>query len=350
MNISRNNNFDLIRLLAAFQVLIWHGAVHLKVFDTIYGFLSVLFHFPGVPVFFTISGFLISYSLERNNFDLKKYFKNRALRIYPALWVCTIITALMLLFFGKVTNIKDFIVWFLAQITFFQFYVSTSLKAWGTGHPNGSLWSIAVELQFYLLLPVVLYFINLSKKLSFTNLLLIGIFLLSILVKYLIQTNQWLIEHQVYFKLLGNTVFYYLHFFLVGIAIYKNFGWIERYIREKVLIWLIINAAYVLIFQVWLKYYLNPYDISIWGIVANLLLSILTISFAFSFTSLSKRLLHENDISYGIYIYHIPIINAMISFDIIGSIWDLIIMALVSTIIAFVSWQFIEKKALKFKF
>ena len=88
MSISRNNNFDLIRLLAALQVLIWHGAVHLDVFDKIYGLLNVLFQLPGVPIFFTISGFLITHSLERSNFQLKKYFQNRALRIYPALWVC----------------------------------------------------------------------------------------------------------------------------------------------------------------------------------------------------------------------------------------------------------------------
>ena len=156
MTLNRNNNFDLIRLIAAFQVLLWHGAVHLKVFDSLFVFLSLIFQFPGVPIFFTISGFLISYSLERNNFDLKKYFKNRSLRIFPALWVCTIFTAILLFLFGKMTVLKDEISWFLAQISFFQFYSSPSLKSWGVGHPNGSLWSIAIELQFYLILPFIL--------------------------------------------------------------------------------------------------------------------------------------------------------------------------------------------------
>ncbi|MFN3490244.1 MAG: acyltransferase family protein, partial [Emticicia sp.] len=286
MTISRKNNFDLIRLIAAFQVLIWHGAVHFEVSDKIYDLLLVLYHFPGVPIFFTISGFLISFSLERNNFQLKQYFKNRSLRIFPALWVCTILTALLLFAFGKVGNAKDFLAWFLAQITFFQFYASESLKNWGTGHPNGSLWSIAVELQFYLVLPFVLYTINLSKKKWVVNILLLIVFLLSILVKHLIHTNPFILQNELYVKLLNNTVLIYLHFFLTGIAIYKNFDWLLPYLKEKVLIWLVIYVVYILVFKFWLKLYDTNYEISIWGVGANTILSLLTLSFAFSFTDL----------------------------------------------------------------
>lgn len=349
MNISRNNNFDLIRLIAAFQVLVWHGANHLNVFDELYYLLVILFQFPGVPIFFTISGFLISYSLERNNFNLKKYFKNRSLRIFPALWLCTIFTAVLLFAFGKITVLQDFITWFLAQITFFQFYASPTLKNWGVGHPNGSLWSIAVELQFYLILPIILYFIGKTKKLWVTNASLLGIFILSILIKYLLLESQWVLQHQVYGKLLGTTVFVYLHFFLTGIAIYKNFDWLEKYVREKALIWLIAYVVYVLVIRMWLGLYNNPYDISIAGIVSNTILSLLTISFAFSYTSLSKKLLHENDISYGIYIYHMPIINSMLSFGFVGNIGYLILLIVLTSILSFLSWKFVEQRVLRLK-
>lgn len=43
------NNFDLIRLFAAFQVLLLHTSYHLKV-DIGYG--NLLKYFPGVPIFF----------------------------------------------------------------------------------------------------------------------------------------------------------------------------------------------------------------------------------------------------------------------------------------------------------
>ncbi|GAB3513962.1 acyltransferase [Emticicia fontis] len=338
--------------MAAFQVLIWHGAVHFKIFnDTyMYNFLSVLFHFPGVPVFFTISGFLISHSLERNKFDLKKYFRNRALRIYPALWVCTIITALLLIYFIKPIVVKDLLIWLAAQISFLQFYVPPSLKTWGAGHPNGSLWSIAVELQFYLILPILLYIINLPKKLIYNNIIIGVLFTLSVFTKYFINTDSWILSHELISKFLGNTVFYYLNFFLTGIAIYKNFGWLEKFLRGKVFIWVAIYVAYTLIFHTWLKYYIDPYDLSRWGIIANTLLSLVSISFAFSFVHLSKKLLNENDISYGIYIYHLPVINTMLSYNLFGSIWDLIVMGIIVVCVAYASWKLIEQRVLKVKF
>jgi peptidoglycan/LPS O-acetylase OafA/YrhL len=349
MTISRNNNFDLIRLIAAFQVLIWHGSVHLEVDKPLWGLLTVIYHFPGVPIFFTISGFLISYSLERNRFQLKQYFKNRAFRIFPALWVCTLLTAILLFSFGKVTDLKDFFVWFFAQITFFQFFASNSLKSWGTGHPNGSLWSIAVELQFYVVLPIILYLINQSKKQIVVNLSLLTLFVLSIFIKYSIHNNPFILQNELYVKLLNNTVLIYLHFFLTGIAIYKNYDWLSKYLKDKVFIWLIIYAAFVMIFQVWLKYYDNAYEINIWAIMANTILSLLTLSFAFSFTDLSKKLLHENDISYGIYIYHMPIINTMLSLSMKDSLWYLLMLIVLTTILAFMSWKLIEKQALRLK-
>lgn len=57
--ISRENNFDLIRLFAALQVLLGHGINHLQIlgYDEI---LDVISFFPGVMVFFVISGFLIT--------------------------------------------------------------------------------------------------------------------------------------------------------------------------------------------------------------------------------------------------------------------------------------------------
>lgn len=347
--IDRHNNFDLIRLVAAFQVMLWHGAVHLGTFDASYNFLAVIYHIPGVPIFFTISGFLISSSFDRNGFNLKKYFRNRSLRIFPALWVCTIITAGLLAYFGSLTNIKEFFVWLIAQFSFFQFYAPTSLKTWGTGHPNGSLWSIAVELQFYVVLPIIILIASKLKKRTLVNLFLVLLFLLSIGFKYFVESNEYGKSIPILTKLSGNFVLYYLHFFLTGIIMYKNYDVLQKWIKDKVLYWFVGYVIYVLVLKTWLGLYENPYSINIFGIIANTILSFLTLSFAFSYQNLSKKLLNENDISYGIYIYHMPIVNTMLSLGLTGTFGHWFGMMAITILIAILSWKLIEKKALSYK-
>src|ERR1700749_61918 len=92
------NNLNYIRLLAALQVLFFHSAKHFGVtFDT--PFLSfiekILRAFPGVPVFFMISGFLITHSWLAKP-DIKRYVRTRFLRIFPALWVCLFVNIICL--------------------------------------------------------------------------------------------------------------------------------------------------------------------------------------------------------------------------------------------------------------
>src|SRR5690349_9052904 len=79
----RVNNFDLLRLLAALQVAVVHGIAVLKPTGHFAGLLGTgLDRFPGVPIFFVISGVLISRSYEHSA-SLRDYLGNRCLRIFP---------------------------------------------------------------------------------------------------------------------------------------------------------------------------------------------------------------------------------------------------------------------------
>ena len=89
----KKNNFDLIRLFAAIQVMFFHTVEHLNLEI---GFFKYFSSYRGVIIFFTISGYLIYLSYERNKNNLWQYIRNRVGRIFPALWVATIISFLIL--------------------------------------------------------------------------------------------------------------------------------------------------------------------------------------------------------------------------------------------------------------
>jgi len=78
---NRPNNFDLIRLLAAAQVAVVHAGEHLGALPP--KVIMWLGLFRGVPIFFFVSGFLISQAVDRTT-DYKQYAKNRILRVFPA--------------------------------------------------------------------------------------------------------------------------------------------------------------------------------------------------------------------------------------------------------------------------
>ena len=145
MDYFKHNNFDLIRLLAATQVAMLHSIEHLEV--PIGDWKLLIAYVPGVPAFFFISGFLISASWERNP-NIRIFFANRFLRIFPGLWAATLLAVTTLLIFGSGVdirgNLSTFVLWFLTQSTIFQAWTPDFLRGYGVGAVNGSLPIIAV--------------------------------------------------------------------------------------------------------------------------------------------------------------------------------------------------------------
>lgn len=338
--ITRENNFDLIRLLAAFQVLLGHGIQHLEL-KNLDKVLNLTEFFPGVLMFFTISGFLIFASFDRNN-NLKKYFYNRFLRIYPALWLCFILTVILLVGFNTI-RVKDLfgptmLKWNVAQITFFQFWTPNILRPWGVGTPNGSLWTIPVEIEYYILLPAVV--------MLFKNIRLIYKFLFlgacSVLFNAYLATLVGKGE-SVAVKLARVNVLPYLYCFLIGAIIYLYWDTIKRFIAGKAVVWFIIFITFCLAASTHPSYY--PKNIQM---ISNFLLAILTISLAYTLPSMG-RILNGNDISFGMYIYHMLVINSLVALGYMGETKYLFIAIGLTTVLSLLSWQFVEKKALALK-
>jgi len=88
----RQNNFDLIRLVAALQVVLFHGLERLGLAGAIHSVIGrAVSRFPGVPIFFVVSGLQVSLSFGRSPLGAE-CFRNRALWILPALWACLLVS------------------------------------------------------------------------------------------------------------------------------------------------------------------------------------------------------------------------------------------------------------------
>ncbi|MCM3870761.1 MAG: acyltransferase [Pyrinomonadaceae bacterium] len=138
--------------------------------------------FLGVDIFFVLSGFLItSLLLKEWNRDgtirIRDFYIRRALRLMPALIATVLLLSLLAFFFLSGNNAfrTHQGVWLTLS------YVSNFLYAFyyfSADNPLGVTWSLAIEEQFYLLWPVILWFV---LKAGMSRRVLLGSLTLSIL-------------------------------------------------------------------------------------------------------------------------------------------------------------------------
>jgi peptidoglycan/LPS O-acetylase OafA/YrhL len=115
---------------------------------------------PGVTVFFTLSGFLITALLleERRvnrRVDLGRFYARRALRLLPALAVCLVIVGIVLM-------IRDES---LSGVWLAALYVANLAPALGERLPYLShTWSLSLEEQFYVVWPLTLLLLARARR------------------------------------------------------------------------------------------------------------------------------------------------------------------------------------------
>ena len=148
---------DGLRALAVVAVLLYHLGVK-----------WIPGGFLGVDLFFVISGYVITRLIldsinSANALDLRAFYRARIRRLYPALLLMIIVTSLLILAFAP-----DGVHRFVEDLP----YVLTGTNNWHlvalhqdyfqiNGRPPllQHTWSLAVEIQFYLIWPIILYFI-----------------------------------------------------------------------------------------------------------------------------------------------------------------------------------------------
>lgn len=342
------NNFDLLRLCAALQVATHHAfeVMHIEAEGWVRIALQVTKVFPGVPIFFFISGYLISRSFE-NNTSLFDYFRNRVLRLYPGL-ICAVLLSIFFLYssgyVSSITvNFSDLVVLFIAKSTFVQFYNPDFMRAYGDGVLNGSLWTITVELQFYVLVPLLYWVLRPieSAKSNGRLITLIAVFFFLNRVYNMIPTTY---QQEVIYKLVRVSFIPWFYMFLLGVLAQRNFEIVYRIIGGRFVLFLLGYCVVGLLgLYTRLSFENNPNPI----VFSFLVLVVL--SFAYSFPTLSKKLLRGNDISYGMYIYHMPVVNVMVYKGLKGDIFFLACAVFTVVLLSALSWRMLERPSLGLK-
>lgn len=128
--------------------------------------------FVGVDVFFIISGYLISSNLiecyHKNTYDLLTFYQKRIRRIFPALLVVLIFCYITGYLFFTSEEFKQLGKHIVAGAAFFSniayMHESGYFDTSGETKPLLHLWSLGVEEQFYIFLPLIIWIIWRTKS------------------------------------------------------------------------------------------------------------------------------------------------------------------------------------------
>lgn len=337
----RDNNFNLLRFIAACLVLFSHS------FALVWGrgtpeplkaLLGMTWGSIAVDIFFITSGFLITASyLSRNN--LLAFAWARILRIYPALVAATLFCVLVVGISFTTIGTREFLshqltLTYLAKNVILFFGVQDMLPGVFLDLPyrgavNGSLWTLPVEVRMYALLACILGLAGWAGKrvaaMPCRNVVLaIAIFSIGLNICNDFRGSP-----------LGHDVRLFSMFF-VGAAFYV---WRDRVRLYPA--WAILGLIVLL---------LSSMSRPLFFLAYCLVLPFLVFYAAYVPAGLVREFNRLGDYSYGIYIYAFPVQQSLIHMVPAIKVPVMMIASLLITLLlAILSWHLIEKRCLQWK-
>ena len=284
--------------------------------------------FSIVPAFFALSGFLVAGSLQRN--DLPSFLTLRALRIFPALFVEVVLSALIL---GPLITTLPLSEYFLSQM-FREYFLNVlgdihyylpgvfdnlPIQKW----VNIQLWTVPFELQCYIGLSL-LALARMHKRPV--------LFMALVIAVSVGHFAHGLISHHFYPFIGGPPGNFLILSFLFGVGLYS--------LRDRIPFrWSYFMIAAVIAY-VFLSYGVTHY------------LALLPLSYVTVFLGLCEpprtSIVLAADYSYGMYLYGFPIQQTIDYFLPDARIWyvNFVLSVIVAACFAAFSWHIIEKRVL----
>jgi peptidoglycan/LPS O-acetylase OafA/YrhL len=349
LKLKQYKSLDGIRGIAALMVLVHHffyfnNASYLTNID----FYRKITEFGqhGVSLFFVLSGFVITRILI-NTRNESKYFRTfywrRALRILPLYYLY-----LLFVYFLLPIILDSQFVDFKLQLPYY-FYLQNfaevlNFKASGDG--AGHYWSLAIQLHFYFICPLVIFLVKPKHLWKIIGISLVMIYVL----KYFMLSEGLAINHFTFTR---------IEQLIIGaaLALLEYNGFLKK--KKAAYYFLVIGLSLFPIAA--LIYYFQMHFILIKEIVKSILLAMFFFS-VLGYLIASKQqttinrilsgkvLQYLGKISYGLYVWHMSVLLILDKYAITGVlILDLLFSIGLSIIIAHISFKYFESYFLKFR-
>lgn len=324
---------DGLRGLAVLAVIFYHICLHWPFLPNRVRAVAAM-GWMGVDLFFALSGFLITRILLRSDrgvLSLRNFYVKRALRIWP-LYFCLLLVFCCELLFTKTPYP------ILRCLLFCQNY----LPQFPSPHNFDQTWSLCVEEQFYLIWPILVFFLPRAS---------LPWLLLSAMVGC--PALRWAaLERGVGDKLLYTASQYRLDSIAAGslLAFLQPALVRQRLLPLRTLGVAVFTVSVPALIWLWLHSSRNLGNSSIYVFLALASGSAVCIAFASTDTRVGRILAsgplrYVGKISYGLYLIH-PFVFSGVSKQ-IPDIGGLTGAVLLSFLLAAASWHFMERRFLE---
>lgn len=287
-----NPNIDLARALAILPVIFYHAYRALGSSEE-----SSLFWFThgyrGVYLFFALSGFILYDRFKGKVITskvVKSYYLRRLFRLEPP-YIINLLILLVLSLIGVIPNWRGDIGHFLASL-----FYSHNLMYCEPSVLNGVLWSLEIEIQFYLICPFLALFLNRFGRVF--QIVVVTVFIL---------VGVWLSIEFNPEETNIKSLFGYVHYFLIGVLIAISTKENNKSINRYAIITVVSIVVYfALVFELYLF---------------KLIELALVFFILFTFLRCKRISVGRNNLFvligsmvYSIYMYHYLIIIALVRF------------------------------------